>query len=161
MKIGRLDGFRFAETQMGYRDTAGFFRVVLEVSLRVHVRMVADDFNGIFIGAHRTVRTEAKEFAAEKCLRERSRLLSFISRLDARLKSSSSMPTVKWFLGEGARKVFVNTAFTMDGVKSLDPRAHNGRRSTWMPVRPVSEQRRDDILHTGARPCAAGFLRAV
>ena len=43
------------ETKMGNSHAAGFFGVVSKVSLGVHIRVVADDFDGALIGADGTV----------------------------------------------------------------------------------------------------------
>ena len=43
------------ETKMGNSHAAGFFGVVSKVSLGVHIRVVADDFDGALIGANGTV----------------------------------------------------------------------------------------------------------
>ena len=50
-----------AETQVGYGDRARFFRVVNEIALRVVVRVLSDDLDGILVGAHGAVRAEAVE----------------------------------------------------------------------------------------------------
>ena len=72
--IRRVDKIRHinrlcAETQVRNRYAAGFFGVIRKVSLRIHVRMVADNLDGRFIGADRTVGTEAPEFTGRKTCR--------------------------------------------------------------------------------------------
>ena len=62
--VGRADG-PVGETQMASREAEGFFRIVLKISLRELFRVVVDDSDGIFVGAHRTVRAKAPEFAAD------------------------------------------------------------------------------------------------
>ena len=62
-KVFRLNG-RVAETEVGNGDAARLFRVVEEIRLRVLVRMVAYNFNGVFVCAYRTVRTKSVEFTA-------------------------------------------------------------------------------------------------
>ena len=54
-QVRALDG-RLAEAEVRNGDAARLFRVVEEVSLRVHVGVVADDLDGIFVGAHGAVR---------------------------------------------------------------------------------------------------------
>ena len=62
-QIGGAD-WHIPETEMGNRKPAGFFGVVIEVSLHVFVRMVAYNFYGIFIGADSAVSSQPPEFAA-------------------------------------------------------------------------------------------------
>ena len=66
-QVGRTDG-RVAETQIGNGDTAGFLRVVAEVSLSVHIRVVADNLDGVLVGADRSVRAKAPEAAGNRAL---------------------------------------------------------------------------------------------
>ena len=51
------------EAQMGNGDAAGFLGVIRKVALGVHIGVVADDLDGVLVGADRAVRTEAPEFA--------------------------------------------------------------------------------------------------
>ena len=44
-------------------NTAGFFTVIGEISLRVQISFIIDDGHGLLVGAHRTVRTQAPELA--------------------------------------------------------------------------------------------------
>ena len=53
-----------SETQVGDGNAAGLLGVVGEVSLRVHVGVVADDLYGLLVGADRSVGTESPELAA-------------------------------------------------------------------------------------------------
>jgi len=62
-QVGGTDGL-FAKPQMGLRNAARLFGVVGEIRLGVKVGVVANDFNGVFVGAHRAVRTQAPEFGA-------------------------------------------------------------------------------------------------
>ena len=62
-EVGRANWLR-AETLMGSRDGAGFLGVVNEVTLRVVVRLLADDFDGIFVRSDGAVGTEADEDTA-------------------------------------------------------------------------------------------------
>ena len=43
---------------MRNRDRTGFFRVVNKITLRVAVGSFADDFDAVFIGAHRAITTQ-------------------------------------------------------------------------------------------------------
>ena len=43
------------ETEMGNGHAAGFLGIVSKVSLGVHIRVVANDFNGALVGADGTV----------------------------------------------------------------------------------------------------------
>ena len=66
--IRRLDR-RLAEAQMGNRQAAGLLGVVCEVSLSVHIGVVADDLDGVLVGANGAVRAEAIELAADRAFR--------------------------------------------------------------------------------------------
>ena len=59
----------FAEPQMGYGNAAGFLGIVSEITLRIHVGVVADDLDGALVGANGTVGTQAPELAALGSLR--------------------------------------------------------------------------------------------
>ena len=45
----------FAKSEMRHRDAAGFLRIIGKISLSIHVRLIADDFNGTLICADRTI----------------------------------------------------------------------------------------------------------
>ena len=47
----------FAKTQMRHGHAAGFFRIIIEVSLRVHIRVIADNLDAVLFGPNRTVGT--------------------------------------------------------------------------------------------------------
>lgn len=53
------------EAQVAYGYAAGFFGVVAVVALGVEVGLLADDFDGVFVGAHGAVGAEAVEEAAD------------------------------------------------------------------------------------------------
>ena len=53
------------EAQMRNRHRARFLGVVNEVALRVVVGVLADDLDGILVGAHRAVRAQAVEHRAD------------------------------------------------------------------------------------------------
>ena len=59
-EIRRFNG-RFAKTQMAHGYAAGLLGVIGKVALRIHVCMVADNFNGALIGADGAVGTQAPE----------------------------------------------------------------------------------------------------
>ena len=60
-KVGAADG-RFSEPQVGDGQPSGFFGIILKVSLGIHIRVVADDFDGILGGTHRAVPAQSPEF---------------------------------------------------------------------------------------------------
>ena len=62
-KIGGFDGLP-AEAQVADGEPAAFFGIVGEIALRIQVGVVADDLDGVFIGAHGAVRAEPPEFTA-------------------------------------------------------------------------------------------------
>ena len=53
-QIGRSDRV-VSETKVGNRDTAGLLGIIEEIALRVFIRIIADDLDGVFVGANRTV----------------------------------------------------------------------------------------------------------
>ena len=63
-QIGGLDG-RLTEAQMADGNTAGLLGVIGEVALCIHVGVVADDLDGVLVGADGTVRAETPELAAD------------------------------------------------------------------------------------------------
>ena len=53
-----------AETQVGYRDTAGFLGVVNKVRLNIFLGIVADNLDRVLVGTDRTVSAQTPEHAA-------------------------------------------------------------------------------------------------
>ncbi len=99
------------EAQVRDRHRAGLFRVVNEVALGVVLCLLADDLDGILVGADRSVRAEA-----EKTHLTTSSFSMLKSGSKSRLLplTSSLMPTTKWFFGS----FFANsskTAFSIAG----------------------------------------------
>ena len=62
--VGALDGL-VAEAQVRNGDAAGLLGVVLEVSLYVLVGVVADDLDGVLVGADGAVAAQAPELALD------------------------------------------------------------------------------------------------
>ena len=62
-QVGRADG-RFAEPQVALGQAAGLLGVVDEIGLAVQVRGMADDLDGVLVGAHRAVGPHAPELGA-------------------------------------------------------------------------------------------------
>ena len=65
-KVGLIDIIRtfyrlIAKAKMRNRNAACFFGVILEVCLNVFVGIVADDLDGVFVGANRTVTAKTPE----------------------------------------------------------------------------------------------------
>ena len=65
-----------AKAQVRHRYAARFFGVILEIGLDEHVAMIADNLDGIFVRAHRTVAAESPKFAF---YRRRSRGIGGVS----------------------------------------------------------------------------------
>ena len=68
-KVGSINQVRshnrsMTETQVGNSYAAGFFTVIGEVALSVHIGVVTDDFDSALVGANSTVTAQAPEFAA-------------------------------------------------------------------------------------------------
>ena len=66
--VGGADGV-LTEAQVALGDAEGLLGVVLKVRLAVHIRRLADDLDGVLVGAHRTVGAETPEFAGDGALR--------------------------------------------------------------------------------------------
>ena len=64
-EIGRLNG-GLAESQMRNGDAAALLGIVEEISLRVHIGVIADDLDGVFVRADRAVRAETVELTADR-----------------------------------------------------------------------------------------------
>ena len=65
--VGRFDGL-VTEAQMRDRYAPGFFGIILEISLYIFIRMIADDLDGVFVGTYGTVCAQAPEFAGFRSL---------------------------------------------------------------------------------------------
>ena len=63
-----------AEAEVGHRDTAGLLGVIIKVSLRVHVSVVADDLDGVLVRTDSTVSTKSPELAVHCAFRCRDEL---------------------------------------------------------------------------------------
>ena len=50
---------------MGQSQSSGFFGIICKICLCIHVGMIADDFNGLFVGTYRTIRTKSPEFTGD------------------------------------------------------------------------------------------------
>ena len=61
-------------------DAAGFFGVVDKIPLGIQVCFVADDLDGVLVGANRTVGAETPELAAEYAFRRSVDLLGSLKR---------------------------------------------------------------------------------
>ena len=60
-EVRRFDWF-LAKTQVGNSESAGFFGVIRKICLSIHVGIVTNNFDSLFVSANCTVRTKAKEF---------------------------------------------------------------------------------------------------
>ena len=60
--VGGADGL-IAEAQVADGHTAGLLGVILEISLHVLVGVVADDLDGVLVGAHSAVAAQTPELA--------------------------------------------------------------------------------------------------
>ena len=64
-EVGGLDRL-LAEAQVGHGHAAGLLGIIIEVSLRVHIRVVADDLDGVLVRTDSTVSAETPELAADR-----------------------------------------------------------------------------------------------
>jgi hypothetical protein len=94
---------------VGDGDRAGLLRVVHEVALGEVVGLLADDLDGVLVGADRAVGTETEEEAAEDVVAGDVEVVVHGSEV---WLTSSTIPTVKWFFGSAAARLS-NTALTM------------------------------------------------
>jgi len=76
-QILAVDG-GFAKTQMAAGDATRFFAVVLEIALHIHVGVVADDLDAVFVGTHGSIGAQAPEFEADGAFRDGVKL--FVQR---------------------------------------------------------------------------------
>ena len=63
-QVGAADG-TFPEAQVGDGQAPGFFGVVFKIPLGSHVRVVADDLDGVLGGADRAVPAQTPELAGD------------------------------------------------------------------------------------------------
>ena len=61
-EIGGFDRL-LAEAQVGNRHAARLFGVIGEIALRIHIGMVADNLDGVFVRTDGAIRAQAPEFA--------------------------------------------------------------------------------------------------
>ena len=61
-EIGGADG-TLAEPQVALGDAVGLLGVVLEVGLRIHTGVVANDLSGVLVSAHRTIGAQTPDLA--------------------------------------------------------------------------------------------------
>ncbi len=66
--VRALDGL-IAEAQVADGQAAALFGIIGEVALGIEIGVVADDLDGVFIGAHSAIGAEAPELAADGRLR--------------------------------------------------------------------------------------------
>ncbi len=117
-EVGGADGAR-ARAQVRDRDRPRLLRVVDEVALHVPIGLLADDLDGVLVGADGAVGAEAVEERRRDVLRLRSGTTG--PTASEVCVTSSTIPIVKW-----RRGVFLSssskTAFTIAGVNSFDER---------------------------------------
>ena len=73
-QIGRLDRL-LTKAEVGGRYAAGLFGIIGEITLRIHIGIVADNLDGVLICADGTIRAKAPEFAGMRALRGCIRIL--------------------------------------------------------------------------------------
>ena len=61
-QIRHTDWF-FTKAEVGYGNTARFFRVIRKISLSIQIGIITNNLNSRFISADGTIRTESPEFA--------------------------------------------------------------------------------------------------
>ncbi len=78
-QICGLDRF-LAETQVRHGHTAGLLGIIIKVCLCIHIGVVADDLDGVLIGADRTVCTQTPEFTVGRSFRSRDQRSTGLKR---------------------------------------------------------------------------------
>ena len=113
------------EAQMRDSDTTGFFRIVGEVTLRIHIRMVADNLDRAFVGADSAVTAQAPEFTAFGRGRSSIQRGSYRQRGIGNIVNDAYSEIIfRFCCGRDSGR----TASTSDGVKLFHDPGHNGRR---------------------------------
>ena len=69
-KIGRLDkiggpNWFFPKAQMRSRQGTCFFGIVHKITLNIEIRFITNDLDGVFVSAHCSIGTQAKEQSTE------------------------------------------------------------------------------------------------
>ncbi len=131
-----------AEAQMGNRDAAGFLGIVSEISLRKHVRVIADDFDRVLIRADGAVRSESPEFTGNGAVRA-LRHGHGRQREIRHVVSDGKREIVARILGgkmrEDGHDVFGNDVFRAEAVASADDA--NGKTGSGDDTLDVEEER--------------------
>ena len=66
-KIGGTDR-SFSETKIRNGNAAGLLGVIGKICLRIHIRVITDDLNGILVGSDCTVSTKTPETGCKSIL---------------------------------------------------------------------------------------------
>ncbi len=106
-KIRRLNR-RFSEPKVRNRYAARLFGVVLEIALRVHIRVVADYLYAVFVRAYRAVAAESVELAT---LRSFGRCVYKLFRSKRRARYVVVYADRKVVFGFGLIKIVVNCVY--------------------------------------------------
>ena len=90
---------------MADRDTARLFGIVEEIALSVHIGMVADDLDGVFVRANGTIGTQAVEHALERSF---ARRIDLFLDLQGQARHIVGNTDGKAFLRLCRRQVFID-----------------------------------------------------
>ena len=69
-----------SETQVGHGNTAGLLGVIIEVSLSVHIGVVADDLDGVLVCTYGTVSAQTPELAVDGSFRSGNKRCAQLQR---------------------------------------------------------------------------------
>ena len=58
-----------SKTEVGHRNAAGFFGIIVKVCLCIHIRVVTDNLDGVLVCAYRTVGSKTPEFTVNGSFR--------------------------------------------------------------------------------------------
>ena len=67
-QICGLNGL-FTKSQMRHGHTAGLLGIIIKICLGIHICVITDDLNGVFVGTHSTVGTQSPELAVDGSFR--------------------------------------------------------------------------------------------
>ena len=143
--VRRFDGL-ISETQVRYCNSARLLRVVLEIRLNKFIRMISDNFNGVFIGTNRTVTAETPELATDRPLRcrIRSRLLfqrmirNIIYNADRKIRFGLFCFKIFIYSKDALRRCIFG-AETIPPADDFGMKAFHCKRSNYVKVQRFSE----------------------
>ena len=148
-----MDGI-VTKAQVGNGDAPGFFGVIGKIALGIHVRLVANDFDGTLVGADRAVAPKAPEKAAARTLGRNVEGFFLFKRRVGHIIDDAHRKVVLWRIKFQVVKDSENVA----GIKFLAAHAIASAYNDRTAVTLI-----EGIAHIKIErfPVGARFLRAV